>query len=111
LAKFFEGDLGNLSETVTIENIGDGVAHIEHEEPKAAVLLVGAGTLFVSHSGHSPHFVGCALPARGDYCKVAKKSGANTISKKHELICRKPLTEPPRHREKFSTGTPTSSSA
>ena len=32
LAEFFEGDLGDLGECVAVENICDGVAHIEHEE-------------------------------------------------------------------------------
>jgi hypothetical protein len=41
LAEFFEGDFRDLSKTVTIEKIGDGVAHIEHEKTEAAVILVG----------------------------------------------------------------------
>jgi hypothetical protein len=51
--------------------------------------------LFVPHSGHCPNFVSSALAARGDYRRVAKKSGADTFPKKQELICRKPLTETP----------------
>ena len=52
-----------------------------------------------------------ALAAWGDYCRVPKKSGADTFSKKQELIRRKPLTEKQRHGEKFSPGTLTPSSA
>ena len=40
LAEFFEGDLGEIA---AIKNVGDGVAHIEHERSDAAVL---------SSSGH-----------------------------------------------------------
>ena len=58
-----------------------------------------------------PHFLSSTLPARGDYCRVPKKSGANAFSKNQELIRRKPLTETPRRGEKFSPGTPTPSSA
>jgi hypothetical protein len=61
--------------------------------------------LFVPHSGHCPHFVSSGLAARGDYCRVPKKSGT-APSKNQELIQRKPLTEPPRNEEKFSPGTP-----
>ena len=43
LAEFFEGDFGDLGETVAIEDVGDGVAHIKHEKTEAAVL---------SSSGH-----------------------------------------------------------
>ena len=67
--------------------------------------------LFVPHSGHCPNFVSSALAARGDYRRVAKKSGADTFPKRQELTQRKPLTETQRHREKFSAGTLTSSSA
>jgi hypothetical protein len=35
-----------------------------------------------------PHFVRSALSARGDYCRVPKKSGANTFPKNKELIRR-----------------------
>jgi hypothetical protein len=41
------------------------------------------------------------LAARGDYCRVAKKSGADTFHKSKELTQRKPLTETPSHGEKF----------
>jgi hypothetical protein len=67
--------------------------------------------LFVPHSGHWRRRVSSTLAARGDYCRVAKKSGADTFPKNKELTQRKPLTETPRHGESFSTGTPTSSSA
>ena len=67
--------------------------------------------LFVPHSGHWRRRVRSALAARGDYCRVPKKSGADTFHKRKELICRKLLTETPRHREKFSLGTPTPLSA
>ena len=53
LAEFFEGDFGDLSKTVTIENVGDGVAHIEHEKTEAAVLLVGAGAFGVGRVAHA----------------------------------------------------------
>ena len=53
LTEFCEGDFRDLSETVTIENICDGVAHIEHEEAQAAVLLVGAGAFGVGGVTHA----------------------------------------------------------
>ena len=59
--------------------------------------------LFVPHSGHWRRHVSSALAARarGDYCRVAKKSGADTFHKSKELTQRKPLTETPSHGEKF----------
>ena len=51
--------------------------------------------LFVPHSGYWRRRVSSTLAARGDYRRVAKKSGADTFPKKQELICRKPLTETP----------------
>jgi len=66
--------------------------------------------LLLPHSGHCPNFVGSALAARGDYCRVPKKSGADP-SNNQELIRRKPLTETQRHGENFSPGTLTSSLA
>jgi hypothetical protein len=44
-------------------------------------------------SKHCPHFVSNTLATWGDYCRVAKKSGADTFSKDEEVIRRKPLTE------------------
>ena len=58
--------------------------------------------LFVPHSGHWRRRVRSTLAARGDYCRVPKKSGADTFPKRKVLICRKPLTETPRHGERFS---------
>ena len=53
LAEFFEGDFGDLSQTETIKNVGDGVAHIEHEKTESAVLLVGAGAFAVGRVAHA----------------------------------------------------------
>jgi hypothetical protein len=53
LAEFFEGDFGDLGEAVTIENVGDGVTHIEHEKTEATVLLVGAGAFGVGRVAHA----------------------------------------------------------
>ena len=53
LAEFFEGDFGDLGEAVAIEDVGDGVAHIEHEKTEAAVLLVGAGAFGVGRVAHA----------------------------------------------------------
>ena len=38
LAEFFEGDFGDLGERMALENVRDGVAHIEHEKTEAAML-------------------------------------------------------------------------
>ena len=58
--------------------------------------------LFVPHSGHWRRRVRSTLAARGDYCRVPKKSGANTFPKNQELFRRKPLAETPSHGERFS---------
>ena len=42
-----------MGEAVTIENVGDGVAHIEHEKTEAAVFLVRAGTFGVGRMAHT----------------------------------------------------------
>ena len=67
--------------------------------------------LFVPHSGHWRRRVSSALAARGDYCRVPKKSGADTFPKRQELICRKPLTETPRHGERNTQKTKKGSSS
>jgi hypothetical protein len=68
LAEFFEGDFGDLSKTVTIENIGDGVAHIEHEKTEAAVLLVG-----------EPHYLS-RIPDTGGGASAAPSPHGVTIA-------------------------------
>ena len=78
---------------------------------KDRIFRIGERHYLFRISEHCPHFVGSALAAWGDYCRFPKKSGADTFYKKQDLIRRKPLTETPRHGDKFSLGTPTSSSA
>ena len=44
LAEFFEGDFGDLGETVAIENVRDGVAHIEQEGGRPLYCSSARGT-------------------------------------------------------------------
>ena len=58
LAEFFEGDFRDLGEIAAIKNVGDGVAHIEHEKSEAAILLVGEPHFLYrspSIEGGAPH--------------------------------------------------------
>ena len=53
MAEFFEGNLADLSECVAVENVCDGVVHIEHEEAQAAVFLIGAGAFGIGRVAHA----------------------------------------------------------
>ena len=53
LAEFFEGDFGDFGEAVTIEDVRNGISHIEHEKTEAAVFLVGAGAFGVGRMAHA----------------------------------------------------------
>jgi len=45
---FAEGDIDDIGEAITIEDLGDGVSDIEHEHAESAVIFVWAGAAFVS---------------------------------------------------------------
>ncbi len=72
LAEFFEEDFGDLGERMALENVRDGVAHIEQEKSEAAVLLVGEthswsripDTARTSSAAPSPHGVTIAESRR-----------------------------------------------
>ena len=53
MAKLFKGDFGDLIKAVTVQDVGDGIAHIEHEKPETAMLLIGAGTFGVVRVAHA----------------------------------------------------------
>ena len=52
-AELAERDLDDIRERVTVEDAGDGVAHIEHQHPQAAVGLVGTGAFLVGGLAHA----------------------------------------------------------
>ena len=45
--EFAQRDFDDVGERVTVEDAGDGVAHIEHEHAQTAVHLVGTGAFLV----------------------------------------------------------------
>ena len=50
---FAKRDLHRVGKCIAIQNVRDGVAHVEHEHAQATVILVRAGAGFVGRLTHA----------------------------------------------------------
>ena len=48
-------DLDDRTQRMAIQDVGDGITHVEHEHPQAAVRLIGTGATLVSGMGRTGH--------------------------------------------------------